>query len=91
MSDLEAFHNWLSTKERDTESLCRHCGACCGASDDPCEHLTMTPEGRSHCAVYTNRFGAHRTVGGRPLNCVPIRTKAGQTWPGDERCGYKGR
>ncbi|MBF0331670.1 MAG: hypothetical protein HQL17_07005 [Candidatus Omnitrophica bacterium] len=89
MSESESYQNWLSSKEHDKESLCLNCGACCGVFEDPCEHLMMTPEGKSHCRVYATRFGPHRSVSGESLYCVPIRQKIGHSWPGDERCGYK--
>ncbi len=71
------------------EALCLHCGACCGAFEDPCEHLVILPEGKSHCNIYEHRFGPHQCVSGAAHFCVPIRQKIGHSWPGDERCGYK--
>jgi hypothetical protein len=88
MSDDHTYQSWLSSKDRDAEALCCHCGACCGAFEDPCEHLIME-QGVSRCRVYADRFGLHRTVSGKPLTCIPIRQKMGTSWPGDERCGYK--
>lgn len=89
MPEAESYQNWLSSKERETESLCLNCGACCGAFEDPCEHLVMTLEGKSHCRVYATRFGPQRTVSGKEFNCILIRQKMGTSWPGDEYCGYK--
>ncbi len=89
LSDEQGYARWLSARQGDWESLCRHCGACCGALEDPCQHLFMTPEGRSCCLVYPARIGPHRTVAGKLFTCVHVRQKLGTSWPGDEHCGYK--
>jgi len=89
VSDESLYQHRLSAQESEWEALCRNCGACCGAFEDPCEHLKMSADGKSSCAVYADRFGLHRTVSGEPLRCIPIREKLGMSWPGDERCGYK--
>ncbi len=86
--DEQAYHTWLATRQQDAEALCRHCGACCGALEDPCAHLVMS-DGHSSCSIYADRFGLRKTVAGRPFTCVPVREKLGASWPGDERCGYK--
>ena len=90
MSDLNRYNDWQDTRSKQWESLCTRCGACCGALDDPCENLRETG-GRYYCAVYERRFGTWKTVSGQEINCVPIREKLGrgESWPGDERCGYK--
>ena len=85
----QAYQAWLFTRQQDAEALCRHCGACCGAWEDPCVHLLISPEGRSSCNIYTDRFGLRKTVAGHSFTCVPVRVKLGTSWPGDERCGYK--
>ncbi|MBF0486404.1 MAG: hypothetical protein HQL16_07825 [Candidatus Omnitrophica bacterium] len=87
--DNHSYEVWLASKERDAESLCRHCGACCGAKEDPCEHLVFLSDGKSSCRVYPNRLGPQRTVSGKAMTCIPIRQKRGVSWPGDESCGYK--
>ncbi|MEI6437652.1 MAG: hypothetical protein WCO69_02745 [Candidatus Omnitrophota bacterium] len=81
-------NNWLSAKQNDWESLCRNCGACCGAFEDPCEHLHIGEGGKSSCLVYENRLGPQKTVSGHTFCCVNIREKFGQSWPGDLHCGY---
>ncbi len=79
-----------SEQEKDWESRCFHCGACCGTKDgDPCEHLHMSKEGTSRCDIYKNRFGLHKTKSGREFRCVPIRDILHKNWPGDHRCAYK--
>lgn len=88
MSQQEQYQEWLKMRERDWEKQCHHCGACCGAFDDPCEHLAFK-EGRSFCCVYEKRLGIQKTLKGESFICVSIRQKMGTSWPGDERCGYK--
>jgi hypothetical protein len=56
------------------ESLCKRCGACCGAlSDEPCARLVREPDGKYSCSVYAQRIGLQRTVTGKEFHCVPIR------------------
>ncbi len=55
------------------ENICRHCGVCCGAEDDPCEHLERLADGKYFCRIYRERFGWRRTVGGNQFRCIPIR------------------
>lgn len=72
------------------EAKCTRCGACCGIVEgDPCEHLRKLETGKYICSIYTNRFGLHRTISGKPFLCVPIRQILHQSWPGDQCCGYK--
>jgi hypothetical protein len=47
--------------------------------------------GKYICRVYPERLGLHRTVSGQLFNCIPVREKNGQSWPGDIFCGYKRR
>lgn len=72
------------------EEACVGCGACCGTVDgDPCEFLTEQRKGKYFCRIYKNRFGLHRTLGGREFQCVPLRQILHKTWPGDGNCAYK--
>jgi len=91
MKEEERYRRFLSKKEEQWESLCSMCGACCGALDDPCENLEKTSLGQYFCRVYARRFGIWRTKSGQEIKCVPIREKLarGESWPGDEHCGYK--
>ncbi|MGC9363608.1 MAG: hypothetical protein ACP5FZ_03460 [Fidelibacterota bacterium] len=74
------------------EELCIRCGGCCGAFDgDPCEHLRRGDDGLCYCAIYENRFGWHKTVCGRKLECVPIMERLHDEWIGDHLCAYKGK
>ena len=89
-SDAGKYDQWHQMQEARWESLCGRCGACCGTVDgDPCEHLRGNERGKYHCTIYTNRFGLHKTVSGKPFLCVPIRDVLHKSWPGDECCGYK--
>ncbi|MBF0595121.1 MAG: hypothetical protein HQL22_09145 [Candidatus Omnitrophica bacterium] len=85
----DTLNNWLSSKHHEWESLCRNCGACCGAFEDPCEHLHIGQEGKSTCLVYEHRLGPRKTVSGQSFNCINIRQKFGQSWPGDTECPYR--
>ena len=89
--DLDRYNDWMIAKANEWEAKCTHCGACCGAWDDPCENLRHAANGKYYCAVYDRRFGPWHTVSGKELTCVPIREKIaqGHSWPGDGHCGYK--
>ncbi len=91
MTDHDRYQELLSVKEKEWEARCTMCGACCGALEDPCENLRKNPNGKYFCNVYDRRFGKWKTVSGKDLVCVPIRDKLsrGESWPGDEHCGYK--
>ena len=91
MDNLDRYNEWMRAKSIEWEEKCSHCGACCGAMEDPCENLYKDPRGKYYCAVYENRFGRWHTVSGKELLCVPIRQKLaqGHSWPGDENCAYK--
>jgi uncharacterized cysteine cluster protein YcgN (CxxCxxCC family) len=91
MSPYSNPQSWLEAREREWETLCTNCGTCCGAGEDPCEHLQRDPAGKYFCDTYRDRLGIHRTISGESMVCVPIRQKLGISWPGDERCGYKKR
>lgn len=88
MNDEIHYYQKQQQKEIEWEGLCRNCGACCGAFDDPCEHLIMTDQG-SRCAIYEFRFGHHKTISGDDLKCVPIRNILHENWIGSEGCTYK--
>ena len=90
MTDEAKYLQLQERQKREWEQLCRNCGACCGAVDgDPCEHLIRGQEGKYLCAIYTSRFGIHKTKNGNEICCVPIRDILHKSWPGDECCGYK--
>jgi hypothetical protein len=84
------YKEWAEKQENLAEGLCRRCGACCGAAEgDPCEHLREDQNGLYACSIYRDRFGLHKTITGKPFNCVPLRDILPASWPGDEHCGYK--
>lgn len=88
--DQAAYEELQIQQERAWEKTCTRCGACCGIVEgDPCEHLEALPSGQYSCRIYSNRFGLHKTVSGKPFHCVPIRNILFDSWPGDECCGYK--
>jgi len=71
--DYDGYVEHLKMKDENFESLCKRCGACCGAEDDPCTNLRKSGEGRYYCKDYFNRLGPQRTVSGRRFECVSIR------------------
>jgi len=76
-------------KEKEFESLCKRCGACCGAFDgDPCIHLVKEKSGTYYCNIYENRLGPQLTVKGNIFTCIPIREvkKDGYLKP---NCSYR--
>ncbi len=90
MDDPQRYKQLQQEQEKRWESLCGRCGACCGAAEgDPCEHLEKLDNGRYSCTIYSNRFGLHKTRGGKPFLCVSIRDILHKSWPGDSCCGYK--
>jgi uncharacterized cysteine cluster protein YcgN (CxxCxxCC family) len=71
------------------ESLCRRCGACCGAAgSDPCSKLERLADGTYRCIVYETRVGAQLTVSGKTFTCVPIRDIVRYA-PTSQDCGYR--
>lgn len=90
MNDEDRYHAYLEQTSLEWESKCTRCGACCGIVEgDPCEHLREARAGGYYCSIYSDRFGLHKTISGRPFRCVPIRDILHKTWPGDQHCAYK--
>ncbi|MFA4982331.1 MAG: hypothetical protein WC592_07700 [Candidatus Omnitrophota bacterium] len=71
--DELSYKECLEKQTARNESLCKRCGECCGASNDPCANLIKEESGRYACRVYDNRLGPQKTVSGRGFTCVPIR------------------
>lgn len=88
--EQERYHQFQEQELARWEAKCGRCGACCGAYDgDPCEHLRKDNQQKYFCSVYEHRFGQHKTISGKQINCVPIRQILHASWPGDSCCGYK--
>lgn len=87
--DNRAYEKHMSTELLRYESVCRHCGTCCGAGNDPCEHLSFD-DGRSFCKVYENRLGPQKTVSGKFFTCVMIRHNI-KTGFYSQECAYTNR
>lgn len=88
--DSKKYLKYTSLKESEFEAVCKKCGQCCGALDDPCRNLVKLPGGGTYfCRDYMNRLGPQKTVSGKEFNCVSIRTHIGQ---GTLRagCAYRG-
>ena len=83
------YQEYLYRKYREYEDMCQRCGACCGIRDgDPCAHLQGGDDGRYFCNIYEDRLGMRRTVSGKELKCVPIRTMFSKSWRGRNQCAY---
>ncbi|MBU2102413.1 MAG: hypothetical protein ABH865_03815 [Candidatus Omnitrophota bacterium] len=89
MFDNFRYREYVCKKAEARESLCRRCGACCGAHEDACRHLMPETNGTYSCAVYPGRFGVQETVSGKKFTCVPIGEILDQNWFGDRDCAYK--
>jgi uncharacterized cysteine cluster protein YcgN (CxxCxxCC family) len=83
------YAEYLKRKKEEWESLCKRCGACCGAFDDPCQHLKKGNFGKYYCTIYSSRFGIRQTITGTKFKCVPIEEILDRNWFGDRQCAYK--
>ncbi|MBN2483428.1 MAG: hypothetical protein JXD21_04425 [Candidatus Omnitrophica bacterium] len=88
MDTQEKYTQYLEKKEQEWENRCIRCGACCGAYEDPCEHLRKDEQGY-YCPIYKDRFGLRKTVNGEEFYCVPVKEILSESWPGSYRCAYK--
>ncbi len=88
-SDLGQYLRSLEAGEKKWEGLCKRCGACCGAYDDPCEYLRKGKEGKYYCDIYPRRFGRRRSVKGEEFRCVSIKEILNTYWKNDRFCVYK--
>jgi uncharacterized cysteine cluster protein YcgN (CxxCxxCC family) len=86
--ESKPYHEKLKEEERAFENICKRCGACCGAFDDPCANLMKLDNGTYTCRDYKNRLGPQITVSGNMFTCVSIREhiKAGSLRP---CCAYR--
>jgi len=83
------YQECLRLKEKEWEELCACCGGCCGAYDDPCQHLKEDERGKFHCEIYDQRFGSRRTVRGEEFDCVLVKKILHTYWKKDYLCAYK--
>lgn len=80
---------YLEEKDKEWENLCRRCGGCCGAYDDPCLHLKKNKKGKFDCEIYPERFGLRKSVKGEEFNCVLVKEIIKTHWKKDYLCVYK--
>ncbi|MBU2043944.1 MAG: hypothetical protein KJ977_04890 [Candidatus Omnitrophica bacterium] len=79
----------LLGQEKKWEGLCRRCGGCCGAYDDPCQHLKGDAKSGFYCTIYPQRFGLKKTVNGEEFDCVLVKEILHTYWKNDHICAYK--
>lgn len=89
MRQEDEYLNYFEKKNKEWENLCKQCGGCCGAYDDPCQHLKKGPVGKYYCDIYEQRFGLRRTLKGEEFNCVLIKEILHTRWEKDYLCYYK--
>jgi hypothetical protein len=90
MDDTNAYREHMEQSQQGWEERCCRCGACCGAFEDPCEHLIRGAQGAYSCAMYASRLaGVHRSQAGKEFKCVPIREILHKHWKNDHLCAYK--
>jgi len=79
----------LESKHYYWENLCLRCGGCCGAYDDPCQHLQLKGNKEYCCDIYDKRFGTQVTVTGEEFDCVYVKQIFHTHWKNDHLCIYK--
>ncbi len=70
--DSKRYTEYTEEKEKEFESVCKRCGSCCGANDDPCQNLVKLGDGTFLCKAYDTRLGPQKTVSGNEFRCIPI-------------------
>ncbi|MCK5706212.1 MAG: hypothetical protein KAI43_01070 [Candidatus Aureabacteria bacterium] len=85
---MKDYSSYITDKEKEHEALCKRCGACCGALNDPCIHLQKDKQGKYFCDTYDNRTREHNTISGETFRCVDIRSIIYKEWKGKENCEY---
>ena len=71
--NTKKYQEHLQKKEKDIENICKRCGECCGALDDPCLNLKKKEDNMYYCTDYKNRLTLQKTVSGKSFTCVSIR------------------
>ncbi len=82
------YETYQILKEEAFEKICKRCGNCCGAVNDPCMHLVPGPDGTYICDIYASRGGRQKTRSGDFFECVSIRDILHKDWPGRFSCAY---
>ena len=85
--DDAAYQKYLEKKAESYESLCKRCGECCGAGNDPCASLVAEKDGTYSCSTYGDRLGMQKTVSGKIFTCVPIKDNMLKGFSGPN-CAY---
>lgn len=85
--DSKNYESRLKDLEDRYEGICKRCGECCGAKDDPCIHLKPDGGGGYCCDTYETRFGPQKTLSGKSFNCVTLRENIKNGWH-NPRCAY---
>ena len=85
--DMIEYAKYQEKKLADHEALCKRCGVCCGAGNDPCASLKCGADGKYYCESYDDRLGERRTVLGKKFTCVPINEVVAYATPSAD-CGY---
>ncbi len=87
--DLQSYETYFSEHQRQWEDMCRRCGGCCGAYEDPCQHLKRDGRGAFYCEIYATRFGERLSLKGEKFDCVPVKQILRNHWKNDHLCVYK--
>ncbi len=85
----QKYVDYFQKKEKEWEGLCSRCGGCCGAYDDPCQHLKKDKSDKFCCEIYTARFGMKKSVRGEKFDCVLVKEVLHIYWKNDHFCTYK--
>ena len=88
-NDLQPYEAYFEAQRQQWEDMCKRCGGCCGAYDDPCQHLRQKAQGLFYCEIYATRFGERRSIKGEKFDCVPVREILNSHWKNDHLCAYK--
>ncbi len=67
------YSDHATQQEKAFEAICKRCGECCGALDNPCRNLRKQADGKYVCAEYESRLGSQKTMSGFIFKCVSIR------------------
>ncbi len=86
---MSTLQTYLEQKEKTKEGLCKRCGGCCGAFDDPCLHLKKKRANIYHCEIYDKRFGDRETITGDEFTCVMVKEIINTHWKNEHLCAYK--